>query len=101
VEERKLLLDRTLSGAVDFHQGFASVHAADLSPINGLIRLHIFVDSSSVEVFANDGLVTFTDCIFTGGQSRGLELFVEGGNVMLNSLDLFRLTPAKFQTMEN
>ncbi len=66
-----------------------------------LIRLHIFVDSSSVEVFANDGLVTFTDCIFPGDQSRGLELFVEGRNVVLNSLDLFHLTPAKFQTREN
>jgi fructan beta-fructosidase len=100
-KEQRLLLDRTLSGRVDFHQGFGSVHVADLAPANGLIRLHIFVDSSSVEVFANDGLITITDCIFPNNQSRGLELFVEGGNVVLNSLDLFHLTPAKFQTREN
>jgi len=101
MKEHRLLLDRTLSGCVDFHQKFGRVHAATLAPINDLIRLHIFVDSSSVEVFANDGLVTFTDCIFPSDQSRGLELFVEGGNVVLNSLDLFHLTPAKFETREN
>jgi fructan beta-fructosidase len=99
-KERKLLLDRTLSGSVDFHHGFGRVHAVDLAPINDLIRLHIFVDSSSVEVFANDGLITITDCIFPGDQSRGLELFVEGGNILLNSLDLFQLSSAKFKTME-
>jgi fructan beta-fructosidase len=100
-KEQRLLLDRTLAGTVDFHPAFGRVHVADLTPTNDLIRLHIFVDRSSVEVFANDGLVTLTDCIFPGDQSRRLELFVEGGNVLLNSLDLFQLTPAIFQTMEN
>ena len=98
---RKLLLDRTISGDVEFHHGFGRVHAADLAPINDLIRLHVLLDSSSVEVFANDGLITITDCIFPSDQSRGLELFVEGGNVVLNSLDLFHLRPAKFQTRDN
>ena len=59
------------------------------------------MDSTSVEVFANDGLVTFTECIFPDRQSQGLVLFAEGGNVILASLDIYHLNPATFQTKEN
>lgn len=92
----QLLVDRTRSGKVDFSEGFAAVHRADLSPVNGRIRLHIFVDSSSVEVFANDGQVVFTECIFPAEGSQGLELYVEGGTVFLISLDVHQLNRAGF-----
>jgi len=100
VKDKTLSIDRTQSGQVDFHDSFAKVYSADLSPIDNSIRLHIFVDSSSVEVFANDGLVTFTECIFPSEQSQGLELFTEGGNVLLHTLDIYQLNPATFQKME-
>ncbi|NWG08661.1 MAG: glycoside hydrolase family 32 protein [Chloroflexi bacterium] len=93
-EPRTLSVDRTRSGRVDFHDAFAGIHSASLLPLNDVIRLHIFVDVSSVEVFANDGLLTFTDCIFPAEESQGLELFVEGGDILLLSLDLFQLKPA-------
>jgi len=101
VKDKKLLVDRASSGQVDFKEGFAKIHSSDLSPINNnVIRLHIFVDASSVEVFANDGLVIFSECIFPSEQSQGLELFAEGGEVMLKSLDVFQLTPAQFIIIE-
>ena len=56
-------------------------------------------DSSSIEVFANDGLVVFSDCIFPSDQSQGLKLFAEGGSVTLNSLDVYQLNPAKFSNV--
>ncbi len=97
VEDQKLVVDRARSGEVEFHDAFPRVHSAHLSPLNKKIRLHILVDSSSVEVFANDGLVTFTECIFPSEQSQGLELFAEGGKVLLESLDIFPLGPATFK----
>ena len=100
VHEKTLHLDRTRSGKVDFKDGFAAVHSADLLPINNIIRLHLFVDSSSIEVFANDGLIVLTDCIFPSAQSKGLELFAEGGQVILNSLDVYQLEPAKLQVVD-
>lgn len=100
VKDKTLHVDRTHSGRVDFKEGFAKIHSADPSPINDVIRLHIFVDSSSVEVFANDGLVVFSECIFPSEQSQGLELFAEGGEVMLNALDVYQLNPAKFSISE-
>ena len=101
VKQNKLCVDRTRSGLIDFHKAFASIHSASLHPINGLLRLQIFMDKSSVEVFANDGLLTFTESIFPAEQSHGFELFVEGGNVLLHWLDVFNLKPAQFQTAEN
>ena len=100
VKDKILFIDRTHSGCVDFNEGFAQVHSVDLSPVNAVIRLNIFVDASSVEVFANDGLAVLSECIFPSEQSQGLELFVEGGNIHLNSLDVYQLNPAKFFSKE-
>ena len=100
-KEQKLFVDRTHSGIVDFHESFAGIHFARLDPLDHRIRLHIFVDNSSVEVFANDGLITFSECIFPAEESQGLELFATGGNVLLCSLDIFQLQPATFQSEGN
>src|SRR5574341_855341 len=93
-KERRLFVDRTHSGIVDFHDHFASLHSAELDASDNMIRLHIFVDSSSVEVFANDGLISFSECIFPAEGSQGLELFIQGGKVLLCSMDIFHLLPA-------
>lgn len=42
------------------------------------IKLQIFVDVSSVEVFVNDGEEVFTGRIFTGEDSDGISFFAEG-----------------------
>lgn len=101
VNGQKLCVDRSQSGQVDFHERFAAVHSAPLVPLDGLIRLHIFIDASSLEVFANDGRLAFCEAIFPSQQSQGLELFVEGGTIFLHSLDVFYLDPARFQMAEN
>lgn len=89
--KQKVFLDRTRSGRSDFHPGFAGIHFADLALVNGCLRLHIFVDRSSVEVFANDGLVTFSDSIFPSAGSLGIELFSQDGVTQLVALDFYRL----------
>ncbi len=97
---QQLYVDRARSGKTDFNAAFANPHHADLPPIDGLIRLRIFVDRSSVEVFGNDGLVVFTDSLFPEAASLGLELFAEGGPAALNTLDIYALKPAAFYLPE-
>jgi fructan beta-fructosidase len=97
---QKLYVDRAHSGKTGFSAAFANPHHADLPPIDGLIRLRIFVDRSSVEVFGNDGLVVFTDSIFPDTASLGLELFAEGGPAALNALDIYTLKAAAFYLPE-
>jgi len=54
-----------------------------------------FVDNSSVEVFANDGLVVFSKCIFPSEKGQGNRLYVKAGKVTHNLLDIYNLKPVK------
>jgi fructan beta-fructosidase len=98
VSEQKLFVDRAHSGQSAFHADFPKVHFTELACTANILRLHIFVDHSSVEVFANDGLVVIADCIFPSAESTGIELFVEGDTARLNSLAIHQLTPAVFKS---
>ncbi|MBB6734566.1 glycoside hydrolase family 32 protein [Cohnella zeiphila] len=87
----ELFIDRTCSGRTDFHELFPCRHAAPLDPAERRLRLWIFVDRSSVEVFAGDGRLVMTDLIFPSGPNRSVALYSLGGDAKLSSLTLYRL----------
>lgn len=91
VSEETLTLDRTQSGQVDFHADFPGVHVAPLPLDNGQVELHVFIDWSSVEVFAHDGVVAISDKIFPQPDSEGVEVFVEGGSATVDRIDAWPL----------
>jgi fructan beta-fructosidase len=97
---RVLFVDRTKSGQVDFYPGFPGVHTAQMEPGGDAVRLHIFLDRSSVEVFGNDGQVVLTERIFPDAESLGLEIFADGGSVVLNGLDIYQLDAVTFLRVE-
>lgn len=86
-----LYVDRTRSGEIDFHPAFAGKHAGPLPAEDGVVRLHVFVDTSSVEVFGNRGYTVITDRIFPNPDSQGIELFSDGGATLLRSLSFWPL----------
>lgn len=86
-KSRQLFVDRSHSGKSDFHRDFASRQNAPLEPDNGRIKLHVFVDRCSVEVFANDGLIAITDLIFPAAESTGVALYSKGGDAKLISFE--------------
>ncbi len=94
-KNQALFVDRSQSGQVDFSPNFTKIHTAKMEPTAETIRLHIFVDRASVEVFGNDGLVAITDQIFPASDSLGLEIFADGGQVLLKSLEVYKLEAAK------
>ncbi len=100
VKSRSLFVDRSESGETDFSDNFSGIHTAPLTPIEGKIRLHVFVDRSSVEVFANDGLVVMTERVFPDSDSVGVEVFADGGEAVLNALDIYRLDAATFSSVD-
>jgi fructan beta-fructosidase len=100
VKKEEICVDRTHSGSVDFKEGFARIETAPLAPTGRIVRLRIFVDRCSVEVFVNDGLITFTESVFPSEDSERLELFAEGGEVLLDSLDIYELQPASFEAVK-
>ncbi len=97
---QEVFVDRLNSGQTNFEKGFARIHSARLEPIDGIIRLQIFLDRSCIEVFGNDGEVTIADTIFPDAQSQEIELFAQGGEVLLRQLDVYEMTPANITAVE-
>ncbi|MGG1679530.1 glycoside hydrolase family 32 protein [Neobacillus sp. NRS-1170] len=91
VEKEEMYIDRRNSGETSFNGFFSSIDRAAVKALNHRIKFHVFVDRSSIEVFANNGEITITSLIFPDSSSKGIELFSKGGNVKLLSLDIYRL----------
>ncbi|WP_372630197.1 GH32 C-terminal domain-containing protein [Cohnella sp.] len=74
----ELVLDRTKSGVSDFEANFAERMSAPVKPKDGAVKLRVYVDDTTVEVFANDGEVVLTAIVFPEPTSAGVALFSEG-----------------------
>jgi levanase/fructan beta-fructosidase len=53
---------------------------------DGRLRLRVFLDRCSVEVFAQDGLATITDLVFPAQSASAVGLLAEGDGGTLVSL---------------
>lgn len=60
------------------------------------MTLRIYVDRSSVEVFAQGGLRTITDQVFPADGAKEVALFAEGGVAQLKSLTVTPMKQAMF-----
>jgi len=85
---REVFVDRTRSGEVSFSKDFPGRFSAKVEQSAG-IKLHVFVDRSSVEVFVNDGERVLSDRIYPLPGSDGIELYGSGGKVV--SLTIWKL----------
>nr|WP_281249159.1 GH32 C-terminal domain-containing protein [Halobacillus massiliensis] len=91
VGEEKLFIDRANSDDFNYGPNVKDKHEAFLSVSNGKLKMRIFVDRSAVELFGANGEVVITDQIFPDPASKGLEIYSEGGEVKLTSLDIYPL----------
>lgn len=85
-----LFVDRTKSGDVSFSKDFPGRFSTVLSDTKRL-KLRLFVDRSSVEVFANDGEKVMTDRIYPPPGSTGIEVYANGGAGRVVSLTVWQL----------
>jgi len=79
--QRKLILDRSQSGAT-LSEANGTIRTCTLDEdidVDAVIKLHMFVDSSSVEIFVNDGQEVFTSRIFPSRDSMDIRFFAHGG----------------------
>ena len=94
--EEKLFVDRVKSGSRQIWQtedtlGIISKPQQGLSLVNNTLKMHIFVDRSSVEVIGNEGRAVIITKVFPKDDSDGLELYADGGDVRLLSLKIYEL----------
>lgn len=85
IEQQKLVLDCTKSGKEK-----DGVRRTALKT-DKLLSLRVFIDRSSIEVFANDGEVTMTSRIYPTEERLGLELFTENGDTEVNDFTYWEL----------
>jgi fructan beta-fructosidase len=83
-----LSLDRRRSGTIDFESSFASIETVPIRLIDGALRLEVYVDRGSVEVFAQDGEVSITDQVFAPEWCTGLSIVSSGGATRVQHLNL-------------
>lgn len=77
VSQKKVILDRTLSGE-EVGAAYGTTRSCNLEADR--IKFHLFVDSSSVEIFVNDGIEVFTSRIFPSQDSKDIRFFVTEGS---------------------
>lgn len=73
-----LVLDRTRSGKTDFHARFAARHETPVRISDGRVTLRLLLDTSSLEVFAQNGETVVTELIFPTAGPRRLSLTNDG-----------------------
>ena len=57
----------------------------------GILKLHVFLDKSVLEVFVNDGAASITRVIYPGESNQGISVFASGGEVTLKSFDAWEM----------
>lgn len=80
--------DKTDTGTIS---AFTPAFGAPITLANDTLRLHIFVDESSVEVFGQDGLISITGLTFTKPSDNGIALFAEHGEIKVKNLEIYSL----------
>lgn len=87
---QEIFIDRSIAGENSFHPDFACKHGVELSAGN-IVKFHIYLDHSSVEVFMNDGDRVLTDLIFPQQGQKDIVVYSLNGVATLKSLCLYPL----------
>ncbi|WP_379134231.1 glycoside hydrolase family 32 protein [Paenibacillus sp. sgz500958] len=86
--ERRLILDCSRSG-----QGDVQINEVILPETGSTrLKLHVFVDRSSIEIFVNDGDVVITSRVYPSALTGELQFKSHGGDIKLSSLNLWNLS---------
>ncbi|WP_064468927.1 glycoside hydrolase family 32 protein [Lederbergia galactosidilytica] len=95
--EETVFLDRTRAGLetlIDRDGGvfqFGKRFESPFSKDRKQVKIHGFVDESSIELFINDGEYVFTNLIYSNPTSNEVELYTKGGNIEITTLDFYYL----------
>ncbi len=94
--EGRLFVDRTRAGESRFSRGFPGVHGAEMKVVDGVVKMDVWADRSSVEVFGGGGggEVSITDLVFPDAGSRGVEVWGEGEGVVVRRMEVWTLKSA-------
>jgi fructan beta-fructosidase len=87
--QKQYFIDRTHSGKTNFSPQFSGKHYAPSSSEGEIISMHLFIDASSVELFADDGRTVMTELYFPNEDFNHIRLFANNGSVKLKTGNVF------------
>ncbi|HEY1056067.1 MAG TPA: GH32 C-terminal domain-containing protein, partial [Emticicia sp.] len=87
-DSEQLYVNRINSGKV-IAPNFASMDASPMKVDRGTVRLLIFVDQSSIEVFGNDGEAVVTSLVYPDGSNGNWQLFSRDGRAKVTKLKVW------------
>jgi fructan beta-fructosidase len=88
----KFYSDRTQAGEGAFSKKFAEkIHTAPRLSTDKTLRLHLFFDVASAELFADDGATAVTDIFFPSEVFSTVKIYAEKGKVKLSKGEAYSL----------
>ncbi|PHN08005.1 glycoside hydrolase family 32 protein [Flavilitoribacter nigricans] len=79
--EQRYFVDRSQAGTNDFSDKFTPVSYAPRTVFDPIIKMNLFFDEASVELFADNGATVMTAIFFPNAPFRKVALFSEGGEL--------------------
>lgn len=91
-ESEKLTVDRKNAGTSSFSDSFATIQEATLKLENNQLHFQLLLDTSSIEIFTNDGKTVFTSLVYPNHPYNKMVLFSKKGTAHVSSLVLTDLS---------
>lgn len=88
--------DGTYDKAVLYDMTAQTLYGAPLAPSGGRVQMHLLVDRGQLEIFADNGLFSFSDNVNfnSSAGSLGINLVATGGSTRVVSMEFHRLVSA-------
>ena len=83
-------VDRTKTGNSGFSKEFGGIAASPYSA-GGKLKIDLFIDASSAELFVDDGNLVMTSLFFPSEDYSKFKIFSKGGNVVLERAEFHEL----------
>ncbi len=90
LKNKKLSIDRTKSGRVDFNKAFAAGMTAPILK-KGNYKVRILVDKASVELFVNDGETVMTSTVFPSEPYNKMTFFAADATWNANDIKIYNI----------
>lgn len=90
LKNKKLSIDRTKSGKVDFNKAFAAGMTAPIVK-KGNYKVRILVDKASVELFVNDGETVLTSTVFPSEAYNKLTFFAAATTWNVTDIKIYNI----------
>ena len=91
MKENRFSMDRRRSGDVGFNENFPALTWTAVESGKNELKLHLFVDKSSVEAFGDGGRFAMTNQVFPSEPYNHIDFYSKGGAYKVDSFIVYRL----------